>query len=103
MFLLDTNLIFELRTPHRAHVKVAAWANSVAPAAMFLSSITVLELETGALLLARRDRAQGALIGRWIAHRVLPAFVGRILPVDLAVARRCAALHVPDPRPYRDR
>lgn len=69
---------------------------------MFLSSITVLELETGALLLRRRDGTQGRLIQQWIEDRVLTAFTERILAVDTAVARRCALLHVPDPRPYRD-
>lgn len=33
---------------------------------------------------------------------VLPAFAGRLLPIDGAIARRSARLHVPDPRPYRD-
>lgn len=68
----------------------------------FLSSITVRELATGALLLRRRDERQGRLIQQWIEARVLTAFADRILAVDTAVARRCAALHVPDPRPYRD-
>lgn len=73
-----------------------------APHRDFLSSITILELETGALLLSRRDESQGRLIRHWIDDRVLPAFSGRILPVDTAVARRCAPLHIPDPKPYRD-
>jgi len=102
MFLLDTNVVSELRRSRRADPHVTAWADSVAPADMFLSSITVLELETGALLLARRDERQGRLIRQWIEDRVLPAFTGRILAVDIAVARRCAPLHVPDPKPYRD-
>jgi len=53
-------------------------------------------------LLARRDQAQGAMLRTWIDERVLPAFAGRILPVDSAVAQRCARLHVPDPRTERD-
>jgi toxin FitB len=102
MFLLDTNVVSELRRPHRTNPKVAAWADSVLPSDLFLSSITVLELETGALLLERRDSRQGRLIQQWIEDRVLTAFAERILPVDTAVARHCALLHVPDPRPYRD-
>lgn len=101
-FLLDTNVVSELRRPHRTHPKVAAWADSVSPADLFLSSITILELETGALLLRRRDDKQGAVIQQWIEERVLPAFHERILAVDTAVARQCALLHVPDPKPYRD-
>ena len=102
MFLLDTNIVSELRRPHRTDPKVAAWADSVSPSDMFLSSITILELETGALLLGRRDGGRARLIQQWIEDRVLMAFAERILAVDTAVARRCAHLHVPAPRPYRD-
>lgn len=101
-FLLDTNVVSELRRPHRSHPKVAAWADSVSAADLFLSSITILELETGALLLRRRDDKQGAVIQQWIEERVLPAFHERVLAVDTAVARQCALLHVPDPKPYRN-
>jgi predicted nucleic acid-binding protein len=102
MFLLDTNVVSELRRPRRTNPKVAAWADSVPPGDMFLSSITILELETGVLLLGRRDLSQARLIQQWIEDRVLTAFADRILAVDTAVARRCARLHIPDPRPYRD-
>ena len=102
MFLLDTNVISELRRPRRTNPNVAKWADSVSPSDLFLSSISILELETGALLLARRDGGQGELIRQWIEERVLTAFAERILAVDTAVARRCALLHVPDPKPYRD-
>jgi len=102
MLLLDTNVVSELRGPHRTNPKVAEWADSVSPSDLFLSSISILELETGALLLGRRDGGQGGLIRQWIEERVLTAFAERILAVDTAVARRCALLHVPDPKPYRD-
>jgi len=69
---------------------------------MFVSAITVQELEIGVLLTERRDPAQGAILRRWLEVQVLPAFTERILPVDTAVARRSATLHVPDPRPVRD-
>lgn len=102
MVLLDTNVVLEFRRPHLTNPKVAAWADGVPSSDMFLSSITILELETGALLLSRRDGRQGRLIRQWIEDRVLPTFTERILAVDAAVARRCAALHIPDPRPFRD-
>jgi predicted nucleic acid-binding protein len=102
MFLLDTNVVSELRRPRRTHPKVAAWADSIPVGEFFLSSITVLELETGARLLARRDETQGRLIQEWIENRVLTAFADRVLAIDTPVARRCAQLHVPNPRPYRD-
>jgi predicted nucleic acid-binding protein len=102
MFLLDTSVASELRRPHRTNPNVPKWADSVSPSDLFLSSISILELETGALLLARRERSQGGLIRQWIEERVLTAFAERILAIDTTVARRCALLHVPDPKPYRD-
>src|SRR5215831_20664043 len=102
MFLLDTNVVSELRRPKRTNLKVAEWADSVSPSDLFLSSISILELETGALLLRRRHADQGRLIQQWIEDRVLTAFTERILAVDAMVALRCALLHVPDPKPYRD-
>ncbi len=70
--------------------------------AIFLSVITVLEIEVGALSVSRRDEAQGTMLRAWIDRQVLPRFQGRILPVDTAVAQRSARLHVPDPRAERD-
>lgn len=102
MFLLDTNVVSELRRARRADPNVSAWAESVPQEDMFLSSVTILEIEIGALRLARRDPDGGRSIQRWIEARVLPAFADRILAVDTAVARRCAHLHVPNLRPYRD-
>ena len=102
MFLLDTDVVSELRRPRRTNPNVAKWADSVSPSDLFLSSVSILELETGALLLARRDGGQGELIRQWIEERELTAFAERILAVDTVVARRCALLHVPDPKPYRD-
>lgn len=104
MFLLDTNVVSELRKVRagRAHPSVAAWAASVRASTLFLSAITVEELELGVLLAERRDPAQGAILRRWLDDHVLPAFAERILAIDTVVARRAAALHVPDPRPDRD-
>ncbi len=102
MFLLDTNVLSELRRRDRTDPKVAAWADGVHPGDLFLSAITILEIEAGTLMLQRRDQRQGAMLRAWIDDKVLPAFEGRILPVDTAVAQRCARLHVPDPRAERD-
>lgn len=95
MYLLDTNVISELRKP-RADERVRAWAAGVPSATLFVSSITVLELETGVLQMERRDKRQGAALRRWLDGQVLPAFAGRVLAVDAAVALQCARLHVPD-------
>ena len=104
MFILDTNVISELRKIRlgRADKNVAQWADSVDAVDLYLSAITVQELEMGVLLVERRDPPQGAIFRSWFESHVLPAFAGRILPVDTAVAQRCAALHVPDPRPAMD-
>jgi hypothetical protein len=104
MFILDTNVISELRKAKagKADANVVAWAASQDPSALFLSAITLLELEMGVRLTERRDSAQGAILRAWMDNRVLPAFEGRVLPVDGPVALCCAALHVPDPRSDRD-
>lgn len=104
MFVLDTNVVSELRKAKagKADRNVTAWAARVPAGGLFLSAITVLELETGVLLVERRNPAQGAILRAWLDVHVLPAFAGRVLDVDTAVARRCARLHVPDPRAERD-
>lgn len=104
MFLLDTNIISELRKAKsgKADKNVVAWANSVSATSLYLSVITILELETGILLIERRDSAQGAVLRSWLNTHVLPAFSERIIVVDTAVAQCCAKLHVPDPRSDRD-
>ena len=102
MFLLDTNVISELRRTERANRNVAAWAGSIPFASFFLSAISILEIEIGALRLARKDPAQGAVLRAWIDGQVLTRFEGRILPVDIRVTQHCARLHVPDPHSERD-
>ena len=104
MFLLDTNVVSELRKVRlgKANRHVAKWANSVDAADLFLSAITIPELEMGVLLAERRDPSQGAIFRAWLNGHVLPAFNGRVLSVDIAVAQRSARLNVPDPRPVRD-
>lgn len=102
MFLLDTNVISELRKARAADPKVVAWANSVEASVLFISAITVFELEQGVLLVERRDAKQGMALRTWLDGQVMPEFSSRILSIDADVARRCASLHVPDPRSERD-
>ncbi len=104
MYLLDTNVVSELRKAKskRLNKNVAAWARRVSAPTLFLSVITVLELEMGVLLIQRRDAAQGAILRTWVDEHVLPAFSGRILAIDTAIAQCCAALHVLNPRSDRD-
>ena len=104
MFILDTNVVSELRKVRvgKADEQVARWADSVDAADLYLSVITNQELDIGVLLAERRDPAQGAIFRAWLNSHVLPAFAGRVLPIDVAVAQRSARLHVPDPCPVRD-
>lgn len=104
MFLLDTNVISELRKAGdgKADANVVAWLSSVDATTFYLSAITLMEIELGILRIERRDPAQGARLRVWMDQRILPEFADRTLPVDTAVALRCAPLHVPDPRPERD-
>ena len=104
MYLLDTNIISELRKSRtgEADRNVVTWANSVAVNDLYLSVISVLEIEIGVFLAERRDPLQGSVLRNWLDGQVLPAFAGRILPVDTDVARVCARFHVPNPLPDRD-
>ena len=104
MFILDTNVVSELRKAHsgKADRRVLAWAQDQDASQLFISAITVMELELGVLSIERRDAAQGALLRAWLNERVLPEFASRTLPIDTAVALRCAQLHVPDRRGERD-
>ena len=104
MFMLDTNVVSELRKVRfgKADVNVAAWAMSVDAASLYVSAITIMELEMGVLSIERKDTAQGALLRAWLEQQVLPEFAERTLPIDTAVAQRCARLHVPDKRGERD-
>jgi predicted nucleic acid-binding protein len=99
-FLLDTNVVSELRKP-AADASVTEWARARPKSETYLSVVTIQEIELGVLLKERRDAVQGALLRSWL-DRLLSEYDGRILPVELAVVRRAAALHVPDPRPERD-
>lgn len=104
MYLLDSNIISELRKvpTGRANPGVVAWAESVPAESLFMSAITLMELDKGVQLKARQDPLAGAVLRRWLVERVCPSFHGRVLAVDAAVAVENAGYHVPDPRPLAD-
>lgn len=104
MFLLDTNVISELRKTGdgKADANVVAWLSRVDATTFYLSAVTLMEIELGILRIERRDLAQGARLRVWLDQHILPEFADRTLPIDTAVALRCAPLHVPNPRPERD-
>lgn len=102
MYLLDTNVISELRRGKRnPSASVRAWAELQPSERLYLSAVTEMELEMGVLGLARRDAAQASALRAWV-DETLARFGARVLPFGRATARRCAALQIPDPRAWRD-
>ncbi len=102
MFLLDTNVISELRQGKaNQSPEVRRWAALQASSRLYLPAIAILELETGVLRLERRDPRQGAQLRIWL-NGVRAAFEGRILPFTDKTAVLCALLYVPDPQSERD-
>lgn len=102
MFLLDTNVVSELRKVGKSHPRVRRWFAARDVDQLFLSVIAVEELDIGIRRLERRDAAQGLVLRRWFDERVLKTFADRVLPITLATVRISSALHVPDPAPIRD-
>jgi len=104
MYVLDTNVLSEFRkeSTGRIDLRVQAWASRVSDSRMFLSAVTILEVEIGVLQKERRDAIQGALLRGWFETHVLSSFAGRILPFDVLAAHHCARLHVPNPHSQRD-
>lgn len=102
MFVLDTNVISELRQGKPTQSpEVRAWAAAQPAGRLFLSAITILELEKGIQALERRTPPHGSALRAWLVG-VRAAFTGRILPFTEHTAPICAALHVPNARAERD-
>ncbi|PIT80283.1 type II toxin-antitoxin system VapC family toxin [Limnohabitans sp. 15K] len=102
MFVLDTNVISELRQGKpNSSMAVRQWAAGQPSNQLFLSSITLLELELGIQALERKTPPQGSALRHWLGG-VRAAFAGRILPFAENTAPVCAALHIPNPRSDRD-
>lgn len=104
MFLLNTNVISELRKAGdgKADTNVVSWLDSVDATTLYLSAVTLMELELGILLVERRDPDQGVRLRKWMDRHVVPEFANRTLPVDMALPLRCARLHLPNPCVDRD-
>jgi predicted nucleic acid-binding protein len=103
-YLLDTNVVSELRKvgDGKADANVTSWIASQDSSDLFISAISILEIERGILSLHRRDPSQAARLRQWMDSRVRPEFAGRILSIDDAIATRCAHLHIPDRRNEAD-
>lgn len=104
MLLLDTNVISELRKVNtgKADIHFAHWSKQLIISQLYISAITVMELEIGILQKSRHDIQQGKMLRHWFEQQVLPVFNGRIIAIDTAIALACARLHIPDPRTERD-
>jgi predicted nucleic acid-binding protein len=102
MFLLDTNVVSELRRTERAEISVVRWSQAQDPATFHISVVTLMEIRHGALLIQRRDARQAAVFLRWLNDRILSEFRERTIPVSAEIALACAALHVPNPKSERD-
>ena len=102
MFILDTNVVSEMRRLDKANPQVVAWASSTPLSQMFIATVTVMELELGILLMERKDRDQGLILRTWFDRQVRPRFEGRVFDYTMPVALCCASLHVPDPLNDRD-
>lgn len=104
MYLLDTNVISELRkaSSNKADKNVIAWAAAQSSSHLFISAISVLEIEMGILQLARKDAKQAGIYRIWLNDHVLTAFANRILAFDTNAALKCAQLHIPNPKSERD-
>ncbi|MEO7016725.1 MAG: type II toxin-antitoxin system VapC family toxin [Leifsonia sp.] len=100
-WLLDTVAVSATRRPERTLAEVIRWLEAQNPFSLYVSAITMFELELGTRRKEVSDPVQGADL-RACVERVSEAFVGRILSVDEQVAVRAASLHIPDPKPERD-
>lgn len=104
MYLLNTNIISELKKldSGKIHPQVQRWAYSINLMQTKISVVSIIEIRTGILSLARKDQAQAASLDNWFTNRLLPAYRTRTLSVDTEVALICAQLHIPTKRPIND-
>ena len=104
MYLLDTNIVSELKKldSGKIHPQVQCWAYSINLMQTKISVVSIIEIRTGILSLARKDQAQAASLDNWFTNRLLPAYRTRTLSVDTEVALICAQLHIPAKRPIND-
>lgn len=100
-YVLDTNVVSALRVRGR-HPAVEEWAAALPVSDLYVTALTISEIERGVIGKERSDRRQGEVLRAWFDNRVLPAFAGRVLPFDLAAARILATYQVPDHAPLDD-
>ena len=100
-YLLDTNVISELRKGERADPNVAAWFVGIADEEVFLSVLTIGEIRRGIESVRRRDPDSAAALDRWL-NLMSETHGDRILPIDRAIAEEWGRMNTPDPLPVVD-
>jgi predicted nucleic acid-binding protein len=100
-FLVDTNVVSELRKGRRCDPGVASWFGERASDEVFLSVLTVGEIRKGIELIRRRDESAANHLEVWLAD-VTRTYSSRILDLSLEVAEEWGRLNVPDPLPVID-
>lgn len=100
-FVLDTNVVSAIRVRGR-NPKVERWTAGVPVNALYVSALTIAEIERGVVAKERTDAAQGETLRRWFEGNLLPAFAGRVLPFDVTAARILATYRVPEHAPLDD-
>ena len=104
MYLLDTNLISEIRKlpKGKCNHSVAHWVMTTSKELMFRNAVVMMELERGVMGIERKDKLQGEMLRHWFEFEVKPAFDGKVLKIDEKIAEICAKLHIPDHAPEND-
>lgn len=100
-WLLDTNVVSELRKGPRADPGVRAWVDAAEDSQLFTSVLVLGEVRRGIESIRRRDAVAAMALAQWLA-RLTETFDDRILSVDAQVADRWGSLNVPDPMPTVD-
>ncbi len=104
MYLLDTNVLSELRKldSQNCNANVKKWFSALKPSQLFTSVICLFEIERGILQVARKDAPQAKRLRHWFDTYLIPGIDDRALPVTQSIASLCSALHVPNPKPEMD-
>lgn len=104
MYLLDTNIISEMRKVKqgKADESFIEWLSQADSSQFYISVITLMELERGVLAMERKDPTQGALLRQWLDSLITQMFASRVLNINHQTAVLCARLHVPNKHPEND-
>lgn len=104
MYLLDTNVVSELRKikTAKAHQGLSQWLSSIQPEQLYINTIVLMELKKGIFLKQRKDPKQAQVLQIWLDTVIRPAFAQRTLNIDENTIDICAKLHVPNKRPEND-